>query len=270
MSLLSDKDFSKLIPHVEVTGDEAMDVYKRLLSFLDSKTGHINAIDVGCARGALPNYIYNSGYFDFGSIKIVGIDPIRHKETDGLYSNIFYCAVDDVGPGSHIANFFINNIDQASSLLEMDFDNITSDISESSSKYYIEFANELQIRDKVQVSVVSLKSIMDQSFAKDERIDFLKIDAEGKDLDIIKSMHLEEFNNHPLFIALECSAHRIHPEKRIFKGGCHKNEVISYMESIGYSVLDSVDCEYIDHNKTQMSDMVFVHETVEALWGSEQ
>ena len=251
------------IPNVEIPGDEAMDVYKRLLCFLDSRVKHVNVVDVGCARGALPNYIHNSGYFSFETMKIIGLDPLKHRETDGLYSKILYCAVDDVGPGVHSANFYINNVDQASSLLEMDFENISNDINEVEDKYYIEFANDLQINGRITVPVISLESVIDTLFEKDVEIHFLKIDAEGKDLDIVKSMKLERTGRFPLFIALECSSHRIHPEKRIFKGGCHKDEVVEYMKSVGYSILDSVDCEYIEHNQTQMSDMVFVHRTIE-------
>ena len=253
---------NNLIPTVDLNDQEVMDVNRRPLSFLRSRTSKINVIDVGCARGSLSDYIQNRSNLMFESLYIVGIDPLVHRECEGLYSDIVHCAIDNVGDSILYADFYVNNDDQASSLLQMAFENISDDLADRDTKYYIEWAKKLGVKSVQKVQVISLKRIVDEFFSN-KKIHFLKIDAEGKDLDIMKSMMLESTKNIPLFVSMECSSHRAHPEMRIFKNGCHKSDVLDYMKSIGYLVLDCFDYEYVEHNLTQMSDITFVHSSIE-------
>ena len=55
---------------------------------------------------------------------------------------------------------------------------------------------------------------------------------------------------------MECSSHR-NNDIRIFKGGCHKLECVEFMDNHNFEIYDCNDYEYITHNLTQMSDIVF-------------
>ena len=258
-------NIEEVVPKIELNKEECMDVNRRALAFLESCKKDVTILDVGCSRGSLSDYVKNRGPFNFQKVFIVGIDPIRHNGVENQYDALISAALDNVDTDDgnpKYANFYLNKDDQASSLLEMDFDNISDNLADRDEKYYVEWAGNLGTVSTHTVPVFSLKSVM-QAFFKDKRIEFLKIDAEGKDLDIIKSGALSEMSDPPLFISMECSSHRNKPSKRIFKGGCHKDEVIEFMSSINYSVLDCFDYEFETNNLTQMSDIVFAHNSIE-------
>lgn len=229
---------------------EAMDVNKNALLTLRKKYNTINLLDVGCARGSLLSYA--SRYFD--NIYSVGIDPLNHSKPQ--YNHYLQCAIDDVEE-IKIAKFYVNQDDQASSLLQMDFENISDKLEDKDSKYFIRWAKNLSVIGEIEIPVVSLKSVVDELMPT-KVIHFLKIDAEGKDLDVIKS--IKEHASRVLFVSLECSSHQ-NDSIRIFKQGCHINSILPFMDSIGFSIFEKFDCEEDPDNLTQMCDIVFVNKS---------
>lgn len=230
-----------------------MDQHKNCLIELSKKYKNINIVDVGCARGALLSYARDMRVFD--KIYSIGIDPLDHAHERPEYSAYLQCAVDNVGNKEEISDFFVNNDDQASSLLPMNFEHISDSLDERSEKYYVPWAKMLGIKSKISVRVFSLELILNK-IMPERKIHLLKIDAEGKDLDIVKS--LGSWSSVPDFISLECSAHK-NDEIRIFKKGCHVSDVIPYMEGIGYSVFERFNYEEIPNNLTQACDIIFIN-----------
>ena len=235
---------------------EAMDVNRNALLKLKERFDSINIVDVGCARGALLKYSKKM----FSSIRSLGIDPIDHFSERPEYTDYLKCAVDLLNESDQqsVTTFYVNQDDQASSLLKMNFDKITSDLSLRGTKYYVPWADRLKIVEEKEVTVRTLKSILDEKMP-DGIIHLLKIDAEGKDLDIVRSLGKEI--SRVCFISLECSSHE-NTSLRIFKDGCHINEVIPYMKSCGFEVFEVFDASLDPQNLTQVSDIVFVNKTL--------
>jgi FkbM family methyltransferase len=233
---------------------EAMDVNRNALLELKKRFDSINIVDVGCARGSLLKYTKRI----FSDVFSIGIDPLNHEFERGNYNHFIQCAIDNVGSDDQVMSFYVNQDDQASSLLQMDFANISSDLDERDSKYYIRWAQNLKILREIEINVKSLKTILDEiNFPG--KIHLLKIDAEGKDLDVVKS--LGDHASRVIFVSLECSSHK-NDSIKIFKNGCHINDVIPYMNSIGFEVFENFDCEEDPNNLTQMSDIVFVNKSL--------
>ena len=231
-----------------------METYKNALKEIRNKTSKINIIDVGCARGAFLRHVKDF----FTDIYSVGIDPLDHGNhrsdySMGDFTHYIQCAIDNISDNTR-AKFFINSDDQASSLLEMDFDNITENESEKESKYIIRSSDNLRITNVIEVDVTNLKNIIDRYF-RDTEIHFLKIDAEGNDLNVVKSLF--DYINYPHFIALECSSHS-DENIRIFKNGCHINGIIPFMEENGYEIYEKIDHSLDPDNRTQMHDLIFI------------
>lgn len=231
-----------------------MDIYDDSLSEIKDRFNKINLIDVGCARGQFLRTVKKY----FTEIYSVGIDPLNHQQERhsyslGDYNQYLQIAVDNVSEESFL-NFYINNDDQASSLLEMDFENISNNINDINSKYYVTWANNLKINQTIKTRVLSLEMVIDSLESKD--IHFLKIDAEGKDLDIVKS--LGKYLNLPMFISIECSSHK-NNNIRIFKNGCHRDEVVPYMLKNGFEIYKEVDYGMEKDNLTQVTDFVFIN-----------
>ena len=104
------------------------------------------------------------------------------------------------------------------------------------------------IGDTATVEILNLNTIIEESLS-DKVIHFIKIDAEGKDLDIVESLS-ESTLKRVKYIALECKS----GEPR-FDGDRDKIECIRYMEAIGFDV----DYEYESDNGSGISDVVFVN-----------
>lgn len=232
---------------------DPMDVNKNALQELQKKFDSINLVDVGCARGALLKYTQGM----FKSIHSIGIDPIDHYSERPNYTAYVQCAIDSLNSPNepYVATFYVNQDDQASSLLKMNFDKITSELSDRDSKYYVPWANNLRVIEEKKVIVRTLKSILEEKLPSGT-IHLLKIDAEGKDLDVVKS--IGDQLSRVCFLSLECSSHT-DSSLRIFNEGCHIRDVIPYMNDHGFEVFELFDAALDPKNLTQVSDIVFVN-----------
>lgn len=102
------------------------------------------------------------------------------------------------------------------------------------------------------VNVYNLCDIIDKTFNSNEVIDFIKIDAEGKDLDIVKS--LKEYLPRIKYIGIECSSYD-NNNLRIFENGSNKQDAITFFEKNNFSIFEIID--YSKINLTQASDIIF-------------
>jgi len=151
-----------------------------------------NLIDVGCARGALIKEIVSQSR-DLNTVYSVGIDLLNHG-VEKFYSKYLQVGIDQIGDARfQIKKFYVNKDDQASSLLVMDYSNLSDNRMESG-KIYVPWVNRLGVKFVIPIKVISLEKVIRKYFL-DKKIHLLKIDAEGNDLRVIKS---QKFANRPL------------------------------------------------------------------------
>lgn len=88
-------------------------------------------------------------------------------------------------------------------------------------------ANDYKLIGTKKIRVSKLENILDEFLPKNQKIDFLSIDVEGLDLQVLKSNNWSKFR--PQFVLAESLA-----EDLIFE---EKSELVKYMESKGYLVV---------------------------------
>ena len=201
---------------------------------------NVNVIDVGAARGSfmeeLAHVFVDAGLGDT-EIYSIGIDPI-HREAEEKYDTYIRACVDNVETPREEDLYIHDNDDQANSLcISMLEDGGTGELYPADSRR--------------KVWVLNLNTIIDYHWwlFDEQIIHFLKIDAEGKDLDIVESLSQENLKRIK-YIAFECKngAPRYEGDRDI-------DECIEYMKSIGFDVSFRWDAD----NNSQLSDVVFVN-----------
>ena len=200
----------------------------------------VNVIDVGAARGSFMDEL--AGVFvgeELGDVEIysIGIDPF-HREAEEKYDTFIRACVDNVESPREEDLYIHDKDDQAHSLcIRVLEDGGTGEFYPADSRR--------------KVWVLNLNTIIDYHWwlFDEQIIHFLKIDAEGKDLDIVESLSPENLKRIK-YISLECK--RGAPR---FEGERSKDECIKYMKSIGFDVSFRWDA----HNNSQLSDVVFVN-----------
>tara|TARA_B100001093_G_C26777439_1_gene993033 strand:+ start:778 stop:1539 length:762 start_codon:yes stop_codon:yes gene_type:complete len=244
-----------------------MDAYlKSILALKKEKendSSKINVIDIGCARcGFINEFLVN--YFKREKIKCVGVDPLLHPgkfSAKKAYNYYFQGCVDNV-PKNLVKreNFYINADDQASSLLKINTDLFSSNLNKRQDKFYYPqpIINRLKIINEVKtVYVFHLGNIIDKCFDQEEIIDFIKIDAEGKDLEIVKS--IKDYLPRIKYIGVECSSHQ-NKDLTLFKNSNNTIENnIAFFKENNFSIFEITDYGKKNNNLTQMSDIVFIN-----------
>lgn len=153
----------------------------------------------------------------------------------------------------------MNEIDQASSLLKIKPENFTSDINNSDNGFYYsqDIIDRLKnIVDTIMVTVYNINDIISSTLGDSVIIDFIKIDVEGKDMDIVKS--LKENFHRIKYIAVECSSHK-NKNLEIFENGSKLSDAIDFFTENGFEIFELTDYSLRVDNLTQMSDVVFVN-----------
>ena len=208
---------------------------KKLMSY-----EKVNVIDVGAARGSfieeLAGVFVQAGLGD-NEIYSIGIDP-SHREAEEKYDTFIRACVDNVESPREEDLYIHDKDDQAHSLcISVLEDGGTGEFYPADSRR--------------KVWVLNLNTIIDYHWwlFDEQIIHFLKIDAEGKDLDIVESLSQENLKRIK-YIALECKngAPRYEGDRDI-------DECIEYMKSIGFDVSFRWDAD----NNSQLSDVVFVN-----------
>lgn len=71
-----------------------------------------------------------------------------------------------------------------------------------------------KLKEKIKLPIQSLGTVLDNYLPKDQKIDFMSIDVEGLDLDVLKSNFWEKYQ--PDFILIECLNSEILDENEIY------------------------------------------------------
>jgi len=203
---------------------------KKLASY-----GKVNVIDVGAARGSFIEELHaifsGEGLTPQEHIRSIGIDPF-HAEAINQYTSFILACVDNVKHEEQ-RDLYIHDDTQANSLCIR----IREDGSTSSTTK--------------KVWVLNLNTMLESPnhLFFNEVIHFIKIDAEGKDLDIVESFSPETLKRIK-YISMECK----NGEPR-YEGDRDIDECIRYMESIGFDVSFRWDSD----NGSDLSDVVFIN-----------
>jgi hypothetical protein len=120
----------------------------------------------------------------------------------------------------------------------MNTDIITHDKSSSSDKWFIDRIVE-QVVQKKEVIVTSLERVLDSiPKFKDEIIHYVKIDTQGSDINVAKS--LGKYINKTMFIQLECvTSHD--PKKVLYKGQQLFENDVDDMNLLGFKIVGMED-----------------------------
>jgi hypothetical protein len=238
-----------------------MEAYLSTIQKIASEQTTITAIDIGCARCSFLNEFLIK-YFSRNNIKILGIDPLQHdgKSDASKYYDFYVKGCVDNIPRDTIQKqeFYVNEIDQASSLLKIKPEHFTTDINSDSGFYYPQhIINKLKNTVGIlTVNVYNINDIIASTLGETVIIDFIKIDAEGKDMDIVKSL---KDNLHRIkYIGVECSSHK-NKDIEIFENGSKLTDAIDFFTENGFEVFELTDYSKKPDNLTQMSDVVFVN-----------
>ena len=191
----------------------------------------INVVDVGSARASF--MVELTKIVNKSKIYSIGIYPIDRGFSD-CYTKFYTACVDDVNVPLK-KNFFKNNKDdQASSLC-----NPPENIAE-------------QFTNIGEVDVLNLNDIIKENIPFDI-VHFIKIDAEGKDFSIVKSLS-KSILDRTKFISIECP----NGSPR-FDGEHTKKEFIDYFNTIDFEVFYEYDTLVDPSNTSNLSDIVFVN-----------
>lgn len=239
-----------------------MEAYKNAIMKLSREKTRITAIDIGCARCAFLNEFLIK-YYKRENIEILGIDPLQHNDIHDAakyYNYYIKGCVDNIDRNTiQEKTFYINAIDQASSLLKIKTDNFTSDLNNLDNGFYYpqDIIDKLKIIvNEIKVKVYNINDIIHSTIGDTKIIDFIKIDAEGKDMDIVKS--LKENFHRIKYISVECSCHK-NEKLEIFENGSQLIDAITFFTENGFEVFEITDYSNDNNNLTQMSDVVFVN-----------
>jgi FkbM family methyltransferase len=157
------------------------------------------------------------------ALRVYAFEPNLRKAMQiiGLAPNFIVLPM-AVGEDNGAADFYVNAFEAASSLLPLNPAGLTEWIG----------GDQLQVVDKVSVPVIRLDTFME--LVGIEKVDYLKIDAQGSDFAVIRSAgaRLKDIRK----ISLEVQITLI----PVYVGASRKNAVVEYMQQAGF---DLVSCE---------------------------
>ena len=226
----------------------------KLVDFLNiilSNFHTINCIDVGCAIGDFRKLLNHKNIFS------IGIDPLineyRKNNLNNLNNfNIIYNNAIDIKDGKQLFN--VTQSLDTSSLYDFNTELTTS--NDNTTQFYIpqsSFNVITTIIDKKEVETKTLKNIIEKDL-KNKIIHILKVDAQGNDLNVIKSMG--HYLNNVMFIIMESNSDTT---TTLYKDSTHFSEDCSYLKLNNFELLtkevllrDDYDCLY--YNTTLIKD----------------
>jgi len=212
----------------------------------------INFIDVGVYRGMFLDKI--NAFLNFKPLYSVGIEPNNSYNSLSKYTISFNCAVDDVNEPTYLPFTFNADCDACSSLLKMNTEVVTHNIEEYDTKWYC--GTPIQKVLKVEpILVNSMSNVLNTiDHFKTNKIHYLKIDAEGVDIRVVKSM--KKYLEKTMFIQIETSVSK-NKSVKLFEGQTHINEDIISMKEMGFELFDVVDYSYV--NSSPNADAIFIN-----------
>jgi FkbM family methyltransferase len=174
-------------------------------------------LDVGAFKG---EHCYEYALFN-PSVRVFLFEPNLRMAAKlfGMLPNFFVVPL-AVTEADGVAEFNVNSFPDASSLLPLDEEAVRTWVG----------GQDLRIVEKVTVGTIRLDTFL--SLARIPSVDYLKIDAQGKDLDVVKSAgnRLKDIHR----ICMECYV-TSHP---LYRGASTKSEAIAYLESKNFALVD--------------------------------
>ena len=201
-------------PYIEANLSYAQEGEDMILDrFLNSKTEGFY-VDVGAHH---PIRFSNTYYFYKRGWQGINIDamPGSMKSFDEIRPNDINLEV-GVGKGTTLATFFIFNEPALNTFSE------TEALAKDQLKDYF-------IVDRKSIRIQSIKDILDKYLPAEQIIDFLSIDAEGKDLEVLESNDWHTYR--PSFVLVE-DLQRTKIESMI-----RDSQLYHFMINIGYQMV---------------------------------
>jgi FkbM family methyltransferase len=223
------------------------------LNIVLNKFTKINLIDVGCAIGDFRQLINHKNIFS------IGIDPLIEeykKRNNNLNNfNILYNVAIDITIGKKIFN--ITNSMDTSSLYNFNTEITTS--NDNIHNFYIPsavFDLITTVNERKFVETKTLDSIIEKDL-KNEIIHILKIDAQGNDLNVIKST--TNYLNNVMFIVMESNSDST---TTLYANSTKFFEDYSYLKLNNFELItketllrDDMDCLYYNTNLIKNFDI---------------
>jgi hypothetical protein len=216
----------------------------------------INVIDTGCAIGDFKRIINHKNTF------FIGIDPlIEDYKICNAYNildtyNILYKFGIDITNDNKLFN--ITNSLDTSSFLNFD-KNITTDIN-NIEHFYIPphvYHNATNVNEKRIVETKTLKYVIEESNLKNDIIHILKINCQGNDLNVIKS--LGKYLNNVMFIVIKsyCDS-----TSCLYENSSKFTDDYDYLKTNNFELItkellirDESDCLYYNTNLVKDFDL---------------
>jgi len=196
-------------------------------------------VDVGCHKGhywgKLQSHLKKPTF-------AIGIDPLDYS-VQGGYNKFYNIAIDNVLKPTK-ALFREYNEPGCSSLLKMNVDDLSHDAKDYLKKWYVGYNIEDVIRE-FEVEVDSLYNL----FKDDKSISFIKIDTQGNDINVVRSLRKLLRTTH--YIQIESAS----KNNVLYHGQKTIDSDIERMRRMGFDVLEIID--YSKWAAVQESDVVF-------------
>lgn len=207
METLSMSNAIEIRQGIDLSLNENYPGYKRIVSIISKLLVNykmINFIDVGVANGMILKHMIDLG-MKLENINSIGIDPLlndyyfsmdNHLPKYNTLLNYPISVEDDIE-----CDFFVQKDLTCSSLNKINIDYIST--TKNTDTFYLpENRKNVIITDRViKVNTKKLSTLIKDLKLDNEIIHFLKIDAQGQDLNVIKSC--EEYLKNVLFIMVE-------------------------------------------------------------------
>jgi len=213
---------------------------ENLISTVLEERDLLNVVDIGHHRGGfIRQFLFKMRGKKFYTI---GIDPINY-ETNAC--NKFIQAAISTKTGK--ANF--NTYDEAgcNSLLKMKLENLVRDRSRDG--WYA--PRNISKTGEIQVDCVTLKSILDKTDF--DRVDYIKVDAQGNDLDCILSAG--DWLQKTVFIQMESCVSSTDIEM-MYEGQTNKDQDIKALNDLGFELIHENDCSLVSCPE---ADLIFIN-----------
>ena len=203
-------------------------------------------VDVGCHKG---HFIEEFRSSVRKNLYTIGIDPLDFNITH-KYNLYIQAAIANVDLPT--TRTFYEHIEPGcSSLLKMNTEIISHEDQESPSKWFVPWEIE-QVVNETPVVVSSLENLLDQIEKPIDTIHYLKVDSQGMDIKVVKS--LRKYLEKTMFIQIE-SVISHSPDVVLYKGQQIMEQDIGSMYELGFILLD-----VIYHNpgfKVNEADVIF-------------
>ncbi len=212
--------------------DKILTIVRELLSRYE----HIVFIDVGSANGMILERL------GLPKVYSIGIDPLMGRYLDrstetpiNRYSEKISAAI-DTGNESHVS-FNVHQELACSSRLEVNREQIVSDPLHRADKFYLpeDRSGAIVVEDNLLVERKSLIDIIGNLDLENDVIHFLKVDAQGVDLRVIKSCG-DFLRDNVLFVMIETTSEKT-KNGTLYKNSSNFTEDKDYFTSQGFRLI---------------------------------